>query len=337
MTEISADRFEQTLRSTLAGRATDPVPTCLHDAIAALGTDSTRQQRRFGLPSFGWPSLSSALTGVVGVAAVALLGVVVVFAYSGGGIGGPGAGARTYHWDTTIATLDADALTVTANGREFDVPEDAGLHSDPGGPSYRTLEMGWNANGTEMRLNMYFAADAQRWWVTEIRTYDGLTPGDWLQYDVPDVGAPRGQSFTGDLDLVGRRGNVSGSLSMKDVRLTAFAPGTGVRYDADCNRVTPPARPGQASRGLDAGVLLPMLNLQLGMDAVDADAQLNASNTCHEYRYLLTSIRYSQVWCVPPPGVIDDVTSGTDGQVILFVTASPNVLPLDFFLPVGCS
>jgi hypothetical protein len=51
----------------------------------------------------------------------------------------------------------------------------------------------------------------------------------------------------------------------------------------------------------------------------------------------LTSIRYSQVRCVPPPGVIDDVTSGTDGQVILFVTASPNVLPLDFFLPVGCS
>lgn len=213
--ESNAVAFENDLRAVLADRARRPVPPSLYAATRTAPTVVERARR----------SLFSLAVGVGGVAMVLAIGAVLVLVYAGVPAG-PAAGPRAFDWDTGLVSLEANSVTIVAGGATFHPPTDASLHSDPGSATYRTLEMEWSEQGAGMRLYFYFAADNNDWWVTEIRTYDGQSPSDWIYYQAPQVRAPLGQSYVGDLDLTGSGGAVPGELKVKDMRLEAFAPGT---------------------------------------------------------------------------------------------------------------
>lgn len=89
-------------------------------------------------------------------------------------------------WETETVQLEADDFFLTIGGRVFRAIPDkhtlVSVHSDPGNLGYTTLEVSWQEQGVEMRLYLYFHSDGERWWVNEIRTYNGNIPGDWLYY-----------------------------------------------------------------------------------------------------------------------------------------------------------
>lgn len=87
------------------------------------------------------------------------------------------------NWVTPYALFQADDFYILANGKRYyantGVVE---VRSDPGNPTYTTLEVTWHENGDEMRMYIYFHSDGYRWWTDEIRTYNGQTPNDWIYY-----------------------------------------------------------------------------------------------------------------------------------------------------------
>jgi hypothetical protein len=98
------------------------------------------------------------------------------------------------NWTTPYAYLHAGDMTITANGKIFKGKSDPGttisVGSDPGNPNYTTLEVIWKEHNVEMRMFAYFNAETitsggttyRRWWVNEIRTYNGNAQGDWIYY-----------------------------------------------------------------------------------------------------------------------------------------------------------
>lgn len=127
--------------------------------------------------------------------------------------GAPAEPGRSISLGTPQVRLDAESITVAVNGRTFrPVGDDVKVNSDPGTPAYTTLEVTWFEDGVEMRINLYFAADATHWWITEMRTYDGRTPGEWITDEGVGYRTPRGQAYEGDLGF--------GPLRMTGVRLT---------------------------------------------------------------------------------------------------------------------
>jgi hypothetical protein len=105
-------------------------------------------------------------------------------------------------WMTETVTLTASDFWIVADGQVYG-KDRAGLdiHSDPGSPTYTTLELTWTERGNPMRFFIYLHADPSHWWSDEMRTYDGQSDGDWLFYRGTYFSAPIGQTFHGDLDL----------------------------------------------------------------------------------------------------------------------------------------
>lgn len=334
--------FERELRSALYELVPDAVPASLSDTVAALP-----QRRRPGLTDAVGALLRRGLNGrriaaasmsVLAVAMVAVIGTVVVLGYGLLEAGSLGAGAaRAYDWQTQVVNLEANSITIIAGGRKFHVPADAQVHSDPGDSTYRTLELDWSEQEIEQRLYIYFAADNANWWITEIRTYDGALAAEWLYYDVAQVETPRGQSYVGSLDLSGTGTGGSGELRIDDMRLTAFAPGTGVVFQPGCHPADPGATPGDQPAPQQMDPDLSRYGIQAGIAASDADSRLTAAGICHEFRYDYTASNYAQVWCVAPPGIVNSWAYGSSDQVIMFVEASPGeTLPPSAPLLVGC-
>ena len=325
--------FENDLRAALAARTDYEVPAALYASVKSLSA-ATESARGFRLRLGRFPSMAAALVGVTLV--VTLLGVVVM-GYAGSSFPGAGAGGqRNFEWQTQVASLAADSVTISTNGHVFRPPKDAQLHSDPGTPTYRTLEMEWHEQGVEQRLYIYFAADDTNWWVNEMRTRDGADPAEWLYFPhTTQIGAPLGESFIGDINL--SADNANAQLRMTNARLTAFTPGTGINYAPGCEMVGPAPDPngGPVSDHFNPDV--PHVALQAGMSAKDADARLNAAGTCHEFRFEYPASNHGQIWCSAPPGNVREWVYGDMGQLILFVEAGPaETLSPDAPLMVGC-
>ena len=136
-----------------------------------------------------------------------------------------GRAAAHFGWQTPTVSLTADAVRIVAGGQTFSPAAGSATdaHSDPGNPppsGYTTLELGWTEHGVEMRMNIYFASDAQRWWASEIRVYNGK-PGraaDWVTFDGRWFDTPLGQAFRGPLELA----TSGASLRIDGLQLVAF-------------------------------------------------------------------------------------------------------------------
>lgn len=229
-------------------------------------------------------------------------------------------------WDSGAARFAADSYQIHVGDTVFTGSGPAEVHSDPGDPTYRTLEVVWHEQGVEQRMNLYFAADAEDWWVTEVRTYDGMADGEWINYwavgQPPQMmfRTPRGESFQGDVFLAGF-GRLAAVLEIERLRLTAFAPGTGPGPLVGCTAATTnkkalrqsPLRKGQPLHG--TGILK--------MDPAEAESLLRDLGLCFTFRYeypTSPSVGYSERWCTAPPaGWITDLLYLDDGEIVVFV------------------
>jgi hypothetical protein len=129
----------------------------------------------------------------------------------------------SFDFNTQVGVrLRAEEVTVEANGLTFVPVGDIDLSGDRGNPAtddepgYKTLELTWREHDLEMRINLYFASDNDDWWISEIRTYDGNDPGEWITMTGEQARTPLGQAYVGDL--------VAGPLRLTGLELEAFIP-----------------------------------------------------------------------------------------------------------------
>ena len=236
------DPLETALQALFHEAAAALVPPSLHTLTSRALADATSGRAALrGRPAARLRRIGSAVAGLAAVAVVlAAVGLVGWYATrpdaatGGAGSNAHVASTRAIDWDSGLVHLTADGLHVVTAGRTFTAEgiTPTEIHSDPGGSTYRTLEIVWPEAGVEMRMNIYFAADDTHWWATEIRTYDGQPRGDWLIWHGHFFETPLGGTWSGDLDLtdgVGRNngeGPVTGDLHISGMQLTAFGDGT---------------------------------------------------------------------------------------------------------------
>jgi hypothetical protein len=138
-------------------------------------------------------------------------------------------------WQTPTVSLAADDFWIVANGTRFESKGAAvDVHSDPGDPTYTTLELRWGENGREMRFFIYFyAPDATGWFSNEMRTYNNAPVSDWLMYRGTFFLSPIGSAFHGDLDLTNSPSDaIRGELHLHGLRLSTAL--TGICPANDC-------------------------------------------------------------------------------------------------------
>lgn len=183
--------------------------------MVSVTTLTSRRRSRPGLATI--VSVAAAVALVVGIVAIAPGGKGV---YVAGRPGSPTA----VRFGTPQVSLAADSLQIEAGGQRFSAGgSTVAVNSDPGTPNkYTTLELTWNERGVEMRLNMYFASDGLSWWANEMRTYNGKSPGDWIEYTGTFFRTPLGHAFTGNVDL--RADDGSGHLRLANLHLQPFLP-----------------------------------------------------------------------------------------------------------------
>ena len=98
---------------------------------------------------------------------------------------GGAADAPRIDWSTRYVEFTADALAIDVGGQRFVGSDPAlALYNDPGDPTYQTLEVESHEHGVTMNVNIYFAADDREWWITELRTSNGLPEpkNDWVTF-----------------------------------------------------------------------------------------------------------------------------------------------------------
>jgi len=84
--------------------------------------------------------------------------------------------------------LKTDGLLIlTPNGKKYNGVSSSETKIWAQNSSSNTLELTWQENGVEMRLFLYFSRSgkgtaADSWFITEIRTYNGESPGHWVYY-----------------------------------------------------------------------------------------------------------------------------------------------------------
>jgi hypothetical protein len=311
---VSPDPVERALRGLLleqAQRAHPPVSLeVLVDAVIA-GERPSQAPR-----AIHWSRMVAALAAALVVIVVSGL-LVGRTAAPFWGIGADDVGPAIV-WDSGSVRLEADAIRIEGIGTFSGTPDVVrgapaiSLHSATGDASHRTLEVEWQERGLPMRLFLYVEADDTDWWVTEIRTYDGSSGGEWIHYVGPLFRTPLGGTFSGDFAATGEGGNVPGSLRMEGLRLTAFAPGTGPAPRTGC-------APWRIVPGADALTTDDIVDLPPGQAA----ARLRERGVCYEFRWDYRTgpgSGFAERWCVPPPtGRVSDVSFLSDGAALLYV------------------
>lgn len=135
-------------------------------------------------------------------------------------------------WETETVHLRANNFYLIIGGKVYTArtSDSILIRSDPGDANYTTLELTWHENGREMRLFLYFEADEGGWRIFEVRTYNGLEPGDWIDYRLPEdpLGADIGQPFfKSQLDLKGKTGEIEGIIHFDDIQISTSLGGAG--------------------------------------------------------------------------------------------------------------
>jgi hypothetical protein len=302
--------FESDLRHVLQERAPADVPRSLAAAVERLPALNSRRT--------GWVHGVVRVSAQAGFISLVLL-LVAVIGLTTTRVPAPisPAAAPAFAWRTQMASLTAASMKVEVGGHEFVAPNDAIVISDPGTATYRTLEFMWHDGDIEMRVNLYLAANATSWWISQVRTYDGSAKGDWVYYLPPLFQAPLGEPFQGTADLVGIGTGGIGRLRLQDASITAFEAGTVPPAFADCRAIGPN---GGGPQPMDlAETAMRDLGITPGMKASDAGRLLDEQGICHVFRLEFPALNQGQIWCSPPPGDVREYRFGTAGEVLVFV------------------
>lgn len=318
------ERFESDLRAALRSHAPSSAPASLRAAPARIVREH-RPSAVAGLLPPRWASLPADRSPVFAIAAVVLVLAALVGTQVYWRLGTSGTGASPNNpvkWSSGLVSLTASDFWIVAGGGRYVAPGSVVIHSDPGTAVYRTLELSWQERGHEMRLNIYIAADRQNWWASEIRTYNGQEPSDWIIYPGPQFTSPRGQAYHGNLDLAATTRGIAGSIHFRELVLDAMPrlEDGPASWTANCRRAPvvggePPSDPLAAGEPL-AGTGI------IGMNAETASKLIESVGLCVSWRFeYRTGDRtgYSELWCTPPPGNVTWVSYGSTGEVIVAV------------------
>ncbi|MBP9700695.1 hypothetical protein KBD71_05450, partial [Candidatus Woesebacteria bacterium] len=125
------------------------------------------------------------------------------------------------NWKTTSTTLRGDSFAIQVNGKTFDAQDTTVSVQGSRLDTLSTLEASWLENNTEMRVFMSLSyAPGDFWRVTELKTYDGKTPGNWISYP-GFVGNESGKPYSNPVfDLRSKDGK--GRIQLRNMRLDAF-------------------------------------------------------------------------------------------------------------------
>ena len=234
-------------------------------------------------------------------------------------------------WDSGSVRLEADDFEVRVGDKVFHGVGPMEVDSDPGGQDYRTLELVWQEQGVEQRMNLYFEADDEEWWISEIRTYDGFEEGEWINYVVVGqmwndmMRTPKRGTYEGDVQFVGW-GRVPGEVLIKGLRLTPFAPGTGAAPFSGCEFAVSPKK-AERIRPTDEGQPLYKTGYR-NMSPQEVETMLRDLGLCFDFRYSYPTgplidggqEGMSERWCTAPPaGRVEDALYGGEGEIIIFV------------------
>lgn len=198
------DPTERALAALFARQAAAVATSVPESRRPVARTDGARAPRR-----------RPAVVGVAAAAAVVIVAITVGVLRAESPAGGPSTrGARVdagvqLELRTNRADLIADGFAVTNGARRFTGDDVRPVsHSDPGTPTYWSLESRW--------LTLYFTADGRDWWVDEIRARaPGLAEVTYRgEFFRSRLGAP----FTGDLDVTDPATGTR--LRLTDARLT---------------------------------------------------------------------------------------------------------------------
>jgi len=165
---------------------------------------------------------------LVAAAALVVVGLVVLSNRGGSEAPAAGGGTAAFSWTTSRVVFTSNTFTIDVGGQRY---SPTGVHvdvnTDPGDATYATLELSWQEHGVPMNVNIYFAADAANWWVTEMRTYNGKAPAsaDWVTFMGDQFRTPLGGTYSGDVDLTATEGGVTSHLQIGGMTL-ALLPST---------------------------------------------------------------------------------------------------------------
>lgn len=228
------------------------------------------------------------------------------------------AAGEAIDWTTASAGLRAAALTVSIGELRLPAASGAHLHSDPGTPTYRTLEAEWTDEAGRYRIYVYFGADEAWWWVDGISVRGGPAGEVRAAFAGPLFRTRRGERWQGDVTLVVERDGTVARLEARELDLVAFLPGTGPGPMVGCTHATPASR----AEPLDPGEPLAGLGL-VGRPPAEAEAIVHGAGLCFTFRYgypLHDGGGYSERWCTAPPrGRVTGLGYLDDGEVVLFV------------------
>jgi hypothetical protein len=125
-------------------------------------------------------------------------------------------------WSLEGYSFSFDDFLIEVNGKQYKAQSiPVKMEVSKGFESANTMLI-WSENGDEMRLNMYFKSDGRFWWVDEIRTYDGNSPGEWVYYTGVFFKSPKGQAYVGDVTLISdlnKRNSTKSTLHFTNLRL----------------------------------------------------------------------------------------------------------------------
>ncbi len=150
-------------------------------------------------------------------------------------------------WRTPYVTLEADNFYVYTNGKVFRgniQNQNQYITSNPASDTQTTLEISWYEDNIQMRLLLYFSYTPGEFWkLSEVRTYDGLEPGNWIYYTQNDQnGNPiqhsLGQTYihAGMIELSNQSNSATGIIHFENLKLKAFAHRTPSRIEDSFDR-----------------------------------------------------------------------------------------------------
>jgi hypothetical protein len=260
---------------------------------------------------------------------VVAVGVVALGGGSGSRTGaGAGSGAGNAP-DYDGIRFQASGLAIDAGAQRFSLdPATATVTSDPGDPASRTLEWTWKQHGVEMRLNLYFASEGDRWWVSEIRTYNGLARAEWLLATGRFFERPVGTAYEGPVDVTLPDAKAGTGIGRLRIDRLILLPTFKVVQPA--STTGPVANPGDGGplAALDAfaaGQLLHCIGAE-SMTPQQLALYARSRGYAVEYRYLKDGYSGTQE---PPAGsVVTDALWGSAGQLII-MASEPAAPPVD--------
>jgi hypothetical protein len=193
--------------------------------------------------------------------------------------------------------------------------------SDPGDPASRTLEWTWQQHGVEMRLNLYLASDGATWWVSEIRTYNGLERGGWLTATGRFFEHPMGSAYDGPVEVTLPDADAGSSIGRLRIDRLVLLP--------TFTAVQPSWTTGPVGESVDGGPVAAIDAFAPGqlLHCSGAEAMTPRQLALHarsrgypvEYRFMKDGFSSAQE---PPAGsVLTDALWGSSGQLIIMASA----------------